>query len=299
MVEPPVVKGPIVPPPAVPPPPGVGGEPPDNPDGRSRRNVLLGIGAIVLVLVLAGAGLGIAGVFSPSPRSRPHDRLAAQRTHPARATGTTHAKTTTAADTTPATSGAPTTTGTASTTASTPSTTTTGSTTPGGGTPTSTTSSTATPSQSATFTGTTFSIAYPMNWLPSGLQQHRSYGTDTLFVSPSNSQILLRIDVTPHLHESTPLAGAQGEITAVAAQPGYRQIALRANRFGGFPGEYWEFVDVENGATFHKADQFVLDTATRTGYAVLTQAPAADWSKWRRKFATMRRSLSIKGSSGG
>lgn len=156
---------------------------------------------------------------------------------------------------------------------------------------TSTTPTTPATTQTTTFTGAAFSISYPANWVVKADQKQFSWGTDTTIVSPTDPNVLVRVDVTQHVKTNSPLTSAKSVINTLAAEPGYQQVALSANSINGMPGEYWEFLDTESGVSMHKVDEFLIDFADDEGIAVLTQAPASEWASLSQMFTTLRNSF--------
>lgn len=136
--------------------------------------------------------------------------------------------------------------------------------------------------------GSDFSIAYPASWSLDTREQFTN-GTyyDTSVRGPGS--LLLRVDMTPgappDLYEAS-----SAVVNALRRQSGYRELAYHPSTIAGYPALRWEFEVPEHGITVRKTDVFFTDR-NGNGFAVLTQAPAGDWSDWAGTFAGMRSSL--------
>ena len=53
---------------------------------------------------------------------------------------------------------------------------------------------------------------------------------------------------------------------------------------------YWEFLSTEGGTSYHKVDVFVHDPSGN-GFAILTQAPADEWTATKRLLHAIRGTL--------
>jgi hypothetical protein len=144
-----------------------------------------------------------------------------------------------------------------------------------------------------TYNGQAFSIDYPSDWQVKNAERPTGYGTDTTFVSPSDSDTVLRVDVTPNPTASDPQTAAQPVINAIEQEPGYQQIDLSPTTFDGFPALHWEFVVRESGALLHKEDVFFIDTSNGDGVAVLTSAPADQYPGLSSEFSALAQTLSM------
>lgn len=143
----------------------------------------------------------------------------------------------------------------------------------------------------STFDGSYFSIDYPSTWVIKSKEKKQSYGYDTTIADPADSTRLLRVDVTPGVSSSDPLEIARPVIQAVRQTPGYSEIGLTRETFNGYDALHWEFVDKEAGQFVHKEDEFFVDQ-NGDGFAVLTEAAAADYPDLTDTFAQLRSSLS-------
>ncbi len=154
-----------------------------------------------------------------------------------------------------------------------------------------TTPSTAVPS----YNGTAFSVEYPPGWVIESAEQPHSYGTDTTIASPSApSTTLVRIDVSANAPHISLRALAQTEITALSREPGYSLIALTGGSVDGFPALRWEFVVDENGILLQKEDDFFVDSSSNDdAVAILTEAPASDYSAYASAFAAIRQTAAM------
>jgi serine/threonine-protein kinase len=164
--------------------------------------------------------------------------------------------------------------------------------------PTTQTTTTSTPSPAAdpstgTFSGHAFSISYPSGWSIEDAEKPESYGTDTTFVSPSDPNMILRVDVQANPPTSDPMAAAQPVINQLQQEPGYSQIDLSRTTFEGFPAVHWEFTVEESGELLQKEDVFFTDTANGDSVAVLTAAPASEYGQLANQFANLMQSLTM------
>ncbi len=143
--------------------------------------------------------------------------------------------------------------------------------------------------QAASYSGRYFSLAYPQSWsVTAGEQSHGSY-LDTTIVDSTDSSALVRVDTTPNA-AGTVLSHAEQVEAALASQPGYTRLAWHATRISGYPGWYWEFAVDEGGVELHKVDVFFND-AGGNGFAMLTQAPASQWTGFEQLFTALRGAL--------
>jgi hypothetical protein len=149
------------------------------------------------------------------------------------------------------------------------------------------------PASTVTYTGNAFSIAYPTNWSVTGAEAPKSWGTDTTIVSPSDSNVLIRVDVSPNIAATDPMSAAQPVISALEQQPGYQQLDLTRGTFHGYPAVHWSFMVRESGVLLRKEDEFFSDTSNGSGVAILTQAPASQYPSLSSEFASLRQSLSM------
>jgi S1-C subfamily serine protease len=150
------------------------------------------------------------------------------------------------------------------------------------------------PTSTATYPGQAFTIDYPSSWQVRNAEAPQSWGgTDTTIVSPTDSSILVRVDVRPNTSVSSPQAAAQPVIDGLRGQPGYQQLDLSPDTVDGFPALHWEFLVDEGGVLMHKEDDFFIDTTNGDGVAVLSQAPADQYSGLASEFASLRSTLSM------
>jgi S1-C subfamily serine protease len=151
----------------------------------------------------------------------------------------------------------------------------------------------ATPASTQTYNSQAFSIDYPSSWQVQDAEQQESYGTDTTFVSPTDSNTTLKVDVSQNTTASSPQSAAQPVINATEQSPGYQQLDLSSTTFDGFPAVHWEFVLQQSGELVQKEDIFFIDSDTDEGVAVLTSAPAGQYSALASDFSILRVTLSM------
>jgi hypothetical protein len=225
------------------------------PSSRRRTPVVLA-GAALLVVGLATLGLYLGGVFRSSPTATGPSH---GQTKPVRI------RTTTVVVTTPGPTHTSPPTVTLSNTTPTP---------------------TPPPADAQTYNGRAFSISYPSGWIVKDAEQNHGSYTDTTFVSPANSDALLRVDVAPHPPSTDPVTDAQPVIAALERQPSYHKFLLSRGKFHGFPALYWGFSDVESGVALVKVDVFFTDSAG-AGVAILSQAPASAYRALEKEFSRL------------
>ena len=66
-----------------------------------------------------------------------------------------------------------------------------------------------------------------------------------------------------------------------------------AGIFDGFNALRWEFLVNQGGVLLHKEDEFFVDTNNNAGVAVLTQAPASEYTSDASAFAALRQTLAM------
>jgi len=142
----------------------------------------------------------------------------------------------------------------------------------------------------ASYTGKDFRIAYPKPWQVQAAERNLGSYTDTVIADPAQPLRLVRVDITDG-RPSTEASSEQIE-AALEKQPGYRRLAWRPTTIDGQSGLYWEFVVSENGVLLHKVDIFST-SPSGNGFAVLTQAPAGEWSAESALFTAIRNTLLV------
>lgn len=128
------------------------------------------------------------------------------------------------------------------------------------------------------YEGSAFRMRYPAGWRIVRAESDRGGYVDTTIVDPRNPSWLLRVDYTPGVRAGTPRESAAPVLRALRRQAGYREIELRDVGFLGQKALRWEFVVREGGVLVRKVDLFFTDSRG-TGWAVLFQAPVADWEE--------------------
>ena len=146
----------------------------------------------------------------------------------------------------------------------------------------------------SSYSGQTFSIQYPVGWTIKNAESPRVVVTDTTIVSASDPNVLLRVDVSPNTPgKRSPLGCATGDQRARAT--GRLQAARPhgAGTFEGYPAEHWEFQVSESGVLLQKRGRVSSSTATASGVAVLTQAPANQYAGLASRFASLRQTFAV------
>ena len=151
-----------------------------------------------------------------------------------------------------------------------------------------------TPDASAytTFYGEYFEIAHPADWTIETAEVSKGSYLDTTIRDPADEDRMLRIDVTPDASSTDPVEEAAPVVAALRRQSGYREMAHERTTVGGLDALYWEFEVNESGRRLHKVD-LVFINQYGEAVAVLTQAPAEQWSQWESAFEDIRSSWSL------
>jgi S1-C subfamily serine protease len=145
---------------------------------------------------------------------------------------------------------------------------------------------------STTFSGESFSIAYPDGWRVDAGEQSKGTYLDTTIRNPDDESIMIRVDVKPGVGAADPMSFAQVLEPDLMRQPGYQRIALRRSRFHGYDSVWWEFVVRESGILVHKVDVFFVSD-NGDGFAVLTQAPDSLYGASSALFDRVRGSVKV------
>jgi len=143
-----------------------------------------------------------------------------------------------------------------------------------------------------TFSGDYFKIAYPDDWFVETAEVSKGSYLDTTIRDPSDEDRMLRVDVTLAASSDDPVEEAAPVVRALRGQSGYRELVYERIAFGDFEALYWEFEVNESGRRLHKVD-LVFINQSKEGVAVLTQAPADQWSDWSSVFDEIRSSLTV------
>ena len=147
-----------------------------------------------------------------------------------------------------------------------------------------------TTSNVSTFTGQDFSIEYPTSFYVASAEASKGGYLDTTIQGPAG--YLVRIDETPNGSSGTVEAAAGPVLAALRRQVGYREIALGHTTFYGYDALRWEFEVPEHGVLLHKVDLFFI-SGSGSEWAILTQAPAADYAGVVGAFDALRSSLTL------
>jgi hypothetical protein len=151
-----------------------------------------------------------------------------------------------------------------------------------------------TPSSLTTFSGTYFDIDYPSSWSIISAEQQKSAYLDTTIQPPNNSDLVIRVDVSPGGAKPDLVADMEPLREAEHANPGYQEIDFSPTTYLGYPAQRWEFVADYQGVLLHEVDTFFNQSGD--GYGVLVGAPASEWERWKGVFSRVRASLVVGGS---
>jgi hypothetical protein len=141
------------------------------------------------------------------------------------------------------------------------------------------------------FAGSYFSIEYPDTWRRETSEASKGSYLDTTIRSDENSNVMLRVDVTPNAPSDAATSARKIE-SALVQESGYRELRFTPVTYGPHSGIAWEFIVTERGVPLRKVDVF-LDDDYGDGFAVLTQAPVDEYSKWQAVLSHIRHSLLI------
>jgi hypothetical protein len=155
-------------------------------------------------------------------------------------------------------------------------------------------------SASTTYQGEYFSLDYPIAWEMEAAEVSKGSYLDTTIRDPADSDVMLRVDVSPAA--SSEPANAAAEVEAyLRRQPGYRRLRYQSTSFLGYDAFRWDFLVEEGGVLLRKSDIFFTSEAG-DGVAVLIQAPAARYRSLATTLEAARRTLTVVGeerSTGG
>jgi hypothetical protein len=142
-----------------------------------------------------------------------------------------------------------------------------------------------------TFTGTYLSVDYPDTWSVEASEISKGSYVDTTIRSSVDPNLMLRVDVTPAASVKTDLFSSARQVEhSLASQPGYRKLRYESTTVNGYDALAWEFLVAERGVLLHKQDTFIRDDSGND-VAVLTQAPAGVYPRWRYAFNRIRNSI--------
>jgi S1-C subfamily serine protease len=139
-----------------------------------------------------------------------------------------------------------------------------------------------------TYTGQDFSIAYPAAWIVSAAEVNKGSYYDTTISPPGDRTLLLRVDENPTGGSSSLEAAAAPVIASLRKDPSYTELDLSHTSYQGGDALLWEFLVIERGVLLHKVDLFFIDPTTGSEWAILTQAPADQWTQDSSAFDTLR-----------
>jgi hypothetical protein len=143
------------------------------------------------------------------------------------------------------------------------------------------------------YEGSYISVAYPDTWYVETAEAVKGSLYDTTIRSRSDPNVMVRVDLTPS--DAAPLdasSAADPVEQALVSQPGYDELRFSPSTFKGYDGVDWVFRVRENGVLLQKRDVFFTDDAGDS-VAILTQAPAGQYWRWRGAFAHVRASLAV------
>jgi hypothetical protein len=146
-----------------------------------------------------------------------------------------------------------------------------------------------------TFTGDYFSVDYPDTWNVEASEVDKGGYLDSTIRSISDPSLMIRIDVTPGTSADA-ASSAASVASTLSGQPGYAELRFTPTSFSGYNAFDWVFRVRENGVLLEKQDTFI-DDDVGNGVAILTQAPAGAFARWRPVFERVRSSLVLTPTS--
>jgi hypothetical protein len=144
----------------------------------------------------------------------------------------------------------------------------------------------------AKFVGEHFSIGYPAGWRIETAEVDKGTYLDTTIRDPADSRFMIRVDVSPRQGRADPLAVAEPVRRALAPQEGFREIDFSESMYGDYASIHFEFQVEEQGRLLHKEDRFFVDE-DGDHIAILTQAPAGEYSRWSEVWRRVLNSAAI------
>jgi hypothetical protein len=142
------------------------------------------------------------------------------------------------------------------------------------------------------FNGRYFTVSYPSDWTIETAETQKAGYLDTTIRNPADSNVYLRVDVTPGVRASDPIEAAAPVVRLLSKQPGYQLLAYERTTFAAYDALHWEYLVPEHGVLLHKIDVFFIDQYGN-GFGVLTQSPASEWEAWAESFDSLRASLVV------
>lgn len=137
-----------------------------------------------------------------------------------------------------------------------------------------------------------FTLRYPAGWKVLRAEADRGGYLDTTIVDPAAPARLLRVNTTPKAPAGSARANAMPVVRSVRRSAGYRELDLSDVDFFGYRALRWEFTVRQGGVLVRKVDIFFRDRQGN-GWAVLFQAPDAEWYRARGPLAGAVASLRL------
>jgi hypothetical protein len=139
--------------------------------------------------------------------------------------------------------------------------------------------------------GSYASLYYPSDWNVETAEEDKGAYIDTTIRSAADPNVMVRLDVTP-ASGALPEDAAREVETYLIDQPGYRRIVLEPTTLNGYDAMRWEFLVRQDGVLLQKEDVF-FTSDSGDSYAVLIQAPAAEYPDWLALLDEIRRSVTL------
>lgn len=146
-----------------------------------------------------------------------------------------------------------------------------------------------------TYTGSSFSIEYPLGFYRETSEQDMGGYLDTTFRQSGTDTTLVRVNQSPGDALDGRTSALQLEKNT-SRTPGYRRISITETTLDGMPAARWEFLTAPSGRTLRTVN--ILGNDGTSGWAVMTRAPDGDYARWAPTFKQVRSSFTVSKSPG-
>jgi hypothetical protein len=135
------------------------------------------------------------------------------------------------------------------------------------------------------------SLNYPSDWNVETSEEDKGTYLDTTIRNSADPNVMVRLDVSPG-SGALPEEAAREVETYLVDEPGYRRIAFEPTTLNGYDAVLWEFTVRQDGVVLRKEDVF-FTSDSGDSYAVLIQAPAAEYTDWLASLDEIRSSVTL------
>jgi hypothetical protein len=155
--------------------------------------------------------------------------------------------------------------------------------------------------QLASFAGTSLSVKYPKGWEVTSAEKDEGGLVATEIENPNTPSELVKVHVVT-VGDPSPEDLLRENRDSLSDEPRYEELAVRRFTFTPsdgriYPAILWEFRvwDTERSVMLHKTDVFFTNPSG-DAVALLTQARAGAYARWRPIFDRIRRSVAFTGN---